>query len=120
MQAPFLTLASDNQVIAASSCACAVGATQGNRLASLKNCTGIDAPASEDAACHRAAVRQEALPFAEGEFVAPAQVKDVSDIERSEAVVVFDPGSHNARSAEARCAAAVEQVARIGARLGIG
>src|SRR5579864_8201570 len=119
MQAPFLTLASDNQVIAASPRGCAVGAIQGNRLASLQNSAGIDTPASKDSACHRTAVRQEALALPEGELVASAQVKDVPNIERSQAVVVFDPGSHNVRSPEALQTPAIQQVARIGARFGI-
>ena len=68
------------------------------------------------------AVRHVALALTEGKLVTAAQVNDVANIERSQAVVVRNSGAWNIRSAEACRAPAVEQIAGIGARLrpGVG
>ena len=115
-------LARDHDVVASRTVAGAGGTAEGDRLSALQYRTPAHGPASQQGVRKPTRVRHVGLAFAEGKLVTAAQVNDVPDIERSQAVVERNSGAGNIRSAEALRAPAVKQIAGVGARLrpGVG
>src|SRR6266567_2271108 len=118
MQSKFRALPTNKEIITSRPLACARRAIEGNRLAALKCRDPVDTPASDQLVHGTSGARQEVLTLAERKLVAAAKVKDISYIERSQAVVTLDSETWNRRSAVALQAASVEQVASVRACLG--
>ena len=112
----------DQDVVASRAVAGAGRTAEGDRLSTLQDCTPAHGPASEQGVRNPAAVRHVAFASTERKLVAAAQVDDIANIERSQAVVVLNSGARNIWSPETSRTPAVKQIAGIGARLrpGVG
>src|ERR1700733_3967177 len=119
-QAKLLALPGNTQVIAVGAGGCCAWATEYDGLTTLESRDPVDAPASHDLITDLSDVGQVLLVGAKRKLIGAAYVEYVADIE-----VGWTPVKARARTGNKWCSktfvrTAVEQVARIRKRLGVG
>jgi hypothetical protein len=95
-------------------------ATEADRLAALQRRGPDNAPTANHLVLNSRGVVSEALAFAEGQFVAAAEVDDVPDVKRSQTVIEMDTEARYTRCPVSCYAPAIEQITRVRDRLRVG
>src|SRR5215813_433462 len=98
------------------------GAAQTDGLTALERAAPVDAPSTNDLVLDASRVGHVLPALTERQLITTADVHDVTDVERCQAIVSLDASSWDVRCAITRDAAAIEEVARIGQSLreGVG
>ena len=113
MQTEFRILAFDEDVVASQSHGRIAGTPECDRLAVLPGDNSVDAPSTNYGVGDSGSVRRKFLTLAKWQIVAGAEVEDVSNVIRSQAVVTLNSPAGNAGRSILITDASVEQVAGI-------